>query len=184
MFEHEDGTMSAVLEITVENMPKTMGTTAIDASTGTHEGQARGELSIVDVVEYTGCIPGTEYTVEGILMDAETGEPALDDEGGEITAQTTFTAEDFTGSVEVIFTFNGADFAGKKLVAFETMTCEGKEYMVHADIDDEGQTVAVVDISTTAFNPETGDATGIAGNPSSSSTRSSTRGSRPAPLTR
>lgn len=162
MFELPDGTMNAVFEVEIANMPKTMGTTATDVSSGTHEGQAREDLTIVDTVEYTGCIPGTEYTVEGTLMDAATGEPALDDDGNEVTAQATFTAEEFTGSVEVTFTFSGADLAGKKLVAFETMTCEGEEYMVHADIEDEGQTVAVVDIATTAMNPETGDATGVA----------------------
>lgn len=162
MFELEDGSMSAVFEIEIANMPKTMGTTATDASSGTHEGQAREELTIIDVVEYTGCIPGTEYAVEGILMDAETGEPALDDDGNEIAAQTTFVAEDFTGSVEMTFAFSGVELAGTKLVAFETMTCEGEEYMVHADISDEGQTVSVVDIATTATNPKTGDATGIA----------------------
>ena len=163
MFEREDGTMSAVFEVEVANMPKTMGTTAVDAASGTHEGQARDDLAIVDVVEYTGCIPGDEYTVEGVLMDAETDEPALDDDGNEITAQATFVAEDFTGSVEMIFAFSGVGLAGTKLVAFETMTCGGEEYMVHADIEDGGQTVAVVDIATTAVNPETGDATGIAG---------------------
>lgn len=162
MFELEGGTMSAVFEITIENMPKTMGTTATDIESGTHEGQAREDLTIIDVIEYTGCIPGTEYTVEGILMDAETGEPALDDEGNEITAQATFVAEDFAGSVEMTFAFSGVGLAGRTLVAFETMTCEGKEYMVHADITDKGQTVNIVDIATTAMNPETGDATGIA----------------------
>ena len=162
MFEREDGTMSAVFELEIANMPKTMGTTATDAESGAHEGQARENLTIIDTVEYTGCIPGDEYTLEGILMDAETGEPALDDDGNEITAQATFTAEDFAGSVEMAFAFSGAGLAGKRLVAFETMTCEGEEYMAHADIEDEGQTVAVVDIATTAVNPETGDATGIA----------------------
>lgn len=162
MFELSSGTMSAVFEVEIANMPKTMGTTATDAESGTHEGQAREDLMIVDVVEYAGCIPGTEYTVEGVLMDAETGEPALDDDGNEIAAQTTFVAEDFTGSVEMTFAFSGAGLAGAKLVAFETMTCEGKEYMAHADVEDGGQTVAVVDIATTATNPETGDATGVA----------------------
>ena len=42
------------------------------------------------------------------------------------------------------------------------MEHEGKEYMVHADIEDEGQTVRVVDIHTTATNPETGDTLGSA----------------------
>lgn len=152
-----DEAMTDVFEWTVENMPKTMKTTAIDKSSGTHEGQARSEMSIVDTVEYTGCIPGEEYTVTGTLMDKDTGEKALDAEGVEITATTTFTAEDFSGTVEIEFTFDGVDLAGRDLVAFETMEHEGKEYMVHADIEDEGQTVDVIDIHTTATNPETGD---------------------------
>lgn len=48
----------------------------------------------MDTIEYTGLIPGNEYTVSGTLMDKATGEPALDDEGDEITASTTFTAEE------------------------------------------------------------------------------------------
>lgn len=155
-FDGEEA-MTDVFEWTVENMPKTMKTTAIDKSSGTHEGQARSEMSIIDAVEYTGCIPGEAYTVTGTLMDKGTGEKALDADGNEITATTTFMADDFTGTVEIEFTFDGVDLAGHDLVAFETMEHEGKEYMVHADIEDEGQTVDVIDIHTTATNPETGD---------------------------
>lgn len=149
--------MTDVFEWTVENMPKDMHTTAIDKSSGTHEGQAREQMSIIDTVEYTGCIPGEEYTVTGTLMDKATGEKALDADGNEITATTTFTAEGFTGTVEIEFTFDGTGLAGHDVVAFETMTHEDEEYMVHADIEDEGQTVDVVDIRTTATNPATGD---------------------------
>ena len=155
-FDGYDG-MTDVFAWTVENMPKSMRTTAIDKSSGTHEGQARGQMAIIDTIEYTGCIPGEEYTVSGTLMDKETGEAALDASGKEITASTTFTAEDFTGTVEIEFTFDGVELAGHDVVAFEAMEHEGKEYMVHADIEDEGQTVRVVDIHTTATNPETGD---------------------------
>lgn len=52
--------------------------------------------------------------------------------------------------MDVTFTFRGASLAGKSLVAFKTMEFEGAEYMVHADIDDVDQTVAVVDIATQA----------------------------------
>lgn len=152
-----DEAMTDVFEWTVENMPKDMRTTATDKASGTHEGQAREAMAIVDTVEYTGCIPGEEYTVTGTLMDKATGEKALDAGGSEITASATFTAENFTGTVEIEFTFDGVDLAGRDVVAFETMEHEGKEYMVHADIADEGQTVKVVDIHTTATNPETGD---------------------------
>lgn len=162
MFEFDDGSMKAVYELVVENMPKTMHTTAIDSDSGAHEGQARGELTIVDVIEYTGIIPGNEYKVTGKLMDKATGEAALDDNGEEIVAVTTFTADAFAGSVEVTFTFDGVELAGKSLVAFETMEYEETEYMVHADIEDVDQTVNIVDIHTQAKNPETDDQTGIA----------------------
>lgn len=146
----ESGAMAQCWTFTLENMPKTMKTTATNATSGTHEGQARGELTIVDTIEYTGLIPGNEYTATGILMDKETENPALDDEGNEITASATFTAEESCGEVDVTFIFKGASLAGKHLVAFETMLFEDAECMVHADIDDIDQTVNIVDIATQA----------------------------------
>ena len=146
----ESGAMAQTHAYELENMPKTMKTTATDADSATHEGQARDDLAIIDTVAYTGLVPGNEYTASGILMDKATGAPALDDEGNEITASTAFTAEDSCGTVDVIFAFKGANLAGKSLVAFETMEHEGVEYMAHADIDDVDQTVASVDIATRA----------------------------------
>lgn len=159
----ETGAMAAQHEFALENMPKTMKTTAIDAESGTHEGQARDDLAIVDAIEYTGLVPGNEYTATGKLMDKATDEPALDDDSSEITASTTFTAEESCGTVDVVFTFAGVSLAGKQLVAFETMEFEGAEYMVHADIDDVDQTVDVVDIATQARDGETGTSEGTVG---------------------
>lgn len=159
----ESGAMAASHKFKLENMPKTMKTTATDAESGAHEGQAREELAIVDTIAYTGLIPGKEYTVSGTLMDKATSEPALDDAGNQITASTTFTAEESCGTVDVTFTFAGASLAGKSLVAFETMTFEGAEYMAHADIDDIDQTVAIVDIATQARDAETGTNVGTIG---------------------
>ena len=93
--------MQAKLAIVVENMPKTMGTTAADGDGGTHEGQARSDMSIIDSVAYTGCIPGEAYKVTGKLMDKSTGQPALDAEGNEITAEKDFVAEGFEGSIDI-----------------------------------------------------------------------------------
>ena len=164
MVEWDDsGAMAPSHEFVIENMPKTMKTTAADSESGTHEGQARDELTIVDTIEYTGLIPGNEYTATGTLMDKATGEPALDDEGNEITSSATFTAEESCGTVDVTFTFKGSRLAGKSIVAFETMEFEGAEYMVHADIDDVEQTVAIVDISTQARDAESGTSTGTVG---------------------
>ena len=71
--------MQAKLAIVVENMPKTMGTTATDGDSGTHEGQARSDMSIIDSVAYTGCIPGETYKVAGKLMDKSTGNRVLNE---------------------------------------------------------------------------------------------------------
>ena len=58
------------VEITEPEKP-TLGTTAtVD---GQHTADPTGEITIVDVVEYTGLIPGETYTVSGILMDKATG---------------------------------------------------------------------------------------------------------------
>ena len=148
----ESGAMAQTHEFVLDNMPKTMKTTAVDSESGTHESQARDELTIVDTIEYTGLVPENEYTVSGALMDKVTGEPRSTMRQRD-HASTTFTAEESCGTVNVTFTFAGASLAGKQLVAFETMEFEDAEYMVHADINDVEQTIAIVDIATQRTTP-------------------------------
>lgn len=58
MIEWDDtGSMAQTYTFQLENMPKTMKTTAADPETGAHETQARDELTIVDTIEYTGLVP-------------------------------------------------------------------------------------------------------------------------------
>ena len=93
-------------------------------------------------------------------MDKETGEPILVN-GEEVTAGETFTAETEDGSIDITFTFDSSALAGKSLVAFETLYTEEKEVAVHADIEDEGQTVRIPEIHTTATDKVTGDHDGV-----------------------
>lgn len=144
-----DEDMTDVFEWTVENMPKDMRTTAIDKSSGTHESQAREQMSIIDTVEYSGCIPGQEYTVTGTLMDKATGEPLKDAKGNAVTSTAAFTPEKADGTVDVAFEFDATGLEGKTLVAFETLTRDGIEVAVHADVDDADQTVEL-------YTPEEG----------------------------
>ena len=131
-----------VIEITVKN-DKTpeLGTTAtID---GKKEVGATEVFTLEDVVEYKHLVPDKEYTVKGALMDKATGEPLLIDEK-EIRSETTFTPDEPSGSVTVEFTFD-ARYIRKDtdIVVFESLYSEDKELAVHADIEDEGQTVTV-----------------------------------------
>ena len=135
-------------------------TTAVGEDTQDHIEKAKNEAVIVDTVSYEGLEVGREYTVTGKLMDKETGEPILVN-GEEVTAGETFTAETEDGSIDITFTFDSSALAGKSLVAFETLYTEEKEVAVHADIEDEGQTVRIPEIHTTATDKVTGDHDGV-----------------------
>ena len=130
------------------NIPE-IWTTAVDAETMAHLAYGGEKVTVIDVVEYRNLIPGLEYTMTGTLMDKESGEPAMVD-GEEIKASTTFTPAEKDGSVEVIFEFDGTELTGTSVVAFEECTINGAVIAVHADIEDEAQTVAIPEIGTTA----------------------------------
>ena len=127
------------VEITEPDKP-TLGTTAtVD---GQHTAEPTGEITIVDVVEYTGLNPDQTYTVSGVLMDKGTGEALLVD-GVEITAETEFVAEESSGTVELTYTLDASTLAGTTIVVFETLYQDGVEIVSHADINDEAQTITI-----------------------------------------
>ncbi|MEE0059815.1 MAG: VaFE repeat-containing surface-anchored protein, partial [Acutalibacteraceae bacterium] len=131
-------------------------TTATDTVTGSHNGYVSEITSIVDRVEYTGLIIGKEYTVSGVLMNKSTGEPLLV-EGNEIISSSSFIAETEDGYIDITFTFDSTALRGESVVAFETLTYEGVDVAIHADINDEGQTVTfeAPKLSTTATDNDT-----------------------------
>ena len=145
---------------TVHVLKPEIGTTATDASDGDKELEPSMEVTIKDVVAYHGLFPGKEYTVRGVLMDKETGEPLLiNDEP--VIAEATFTPEAPDGEVELTFTFDATGLAGKEIVVFETLYRDDREIAVHADIDDEAQTVTMKELPPEEGTPF--DKTGAAG---------------------
>ena len=131
-------------------------TTARDSETDDHVSNADDSITIIDTVEYSGLHVGNEYTITGTLMDQETGKAVLDDDGNEITASKVITAAGSSGSVEIEFQFAGVSLAGKTIVAFENLEYEGKLYAVHADLNDESQTIYFPSIKTKAVDKNTG----------------------------
>ena len=137
--------------VMVENPKPAIGTTATDGTDGDKTVIADMEAIIVGTVEYANLIPGEEYTLTGALyvkhVDDDgnvTEEALLDADGNPVSAKTTFTPENASGSVEVTFTFDASAIAdGTELVAFETLFHNGEVIAVHADITDKGQTVTV-----------------------------------------
>ena len=119
--------------------PKIGTTATVD---GSHTADPTGEITIVDVVEYTGLTPGETYTVSGVLMDKSINQPLLVD-GAEVTAEVEFTPDESTGTVELTYTLDASALAGTTIVVFETLYQDGVEIAAHADINDEAQTVTI-----------------------------------------
>ena len=123
-----------------EEKPEIYTTATVD---GQHTAEPAGEVTIIDEIAYSGLTPGKTYTISGVLMDKATGEPLL--VGGEkITAETEFTPEAESGTVELTYTLDASTLAGKSVVVFETLYLEGVEVASHADITDENQTITFI----------------------------------------
>lgn len=100
-------------------------------------------FTLTDTVSYSHLIPGKEYVLVGTLMDKSTGKAFIEN-GNAVTAETVFTPETPNGTVTVTFTFDARFIReNTSLVVFETLYKDGKELAVHADINDNGQTVKV-----------------------------------------
>ena len=132
-----------------------IGTTAKEAVSGTKFGKA-DKITLVDTVSYSNLTPGTEYILKGILMDKETGE-SVKVVGQEVTAETTFKPEEASGAVDVTFAFDASSLAGHTLVVFEELFQTEASIAEHKDITDEGQTIYIPRIGTTALDKETGN---------------------------
>ena len=114
-----------------------------------------GKVIIEDTVEYKNLTVGKTYTLKGTLVDKESGEPLKNEDGEVLTAETTFTAEASEGSEVVTFETTFELTHGKTYVAFEEIWEEDLQIAIHADIEDEDQTVDVPEIGTKAEDATT-----------------------------
>ena len=143
-----------VVELTAVNdkVPELKTTATVN---GKKEAVAKGETTIKDTVEYKHLVPNTEYVIKGTLMDKSTGKPFMV-KGKEVTSTVKFTPDKANGTVEVEFTFDASNIKkSTDLVVFESLYRDNVEIAVHADINDDGQTVTVRPYIP--HNPKTGD---------------------------
>ena len=137
-----------------------VGTTAKDGLDGNKTVVSDTEVSVVDTVKYKNVTPGKTYKVSGTLYEKVTDKDGkvskkqlLDADGNPVTAETEFVPDDTYGTVDVTFAFDASDLKAKdKVVAFESLSLNGKELASHADIEDKSQTVTITkpEVGTTA----------------------------------
>ena len=147
---------------TVTITKPTLSTTAVDGLDADKNLIGEGDVTIVDTVKYKNVTPGKTYKVSGTLYEKVTDKDGkvakkqlLDADGNPVTAETEFVPEDTYGTVDVTFAFDASDLKAKdKVVAFESLSLNGKELASHADIEDKSQTVTITKptLSTTAVD--------------------------------
>lgn len=143
-------------------------TSVMDMNTKEHIVSVGSEVTLIDKVSYRGLIPGETYVLRGKLVERETGQ-TMKNGDKPITAETSFTAEKTAGIVDVFFSFNGLDFAGKTGVVFEELylmidrdqdgvpdTVQDKPCASHTQLEDENQTVYFPKVCTTASHDTVG----------------------------
>ena len=161
--------------------PVTIGTKAIDSATGSNYAKQQDALSITDTVSYDGLALGKTYVIKAVLMNKKTGK-AVTANGKNVTGETKFTVEEKgtekssiandnallkdtrKGTVDVkLASFPTKDFNSEELVVFEKVYLvgdDGKEETVptatHEDINDEGQTILIPEVKTSAVDQKTG----------------------------
>lgn len=149
-----DTTVARAVWMSLDDQPsERIRTQAADAADGDSYVDASEQATVKDTVFYENLrTDGREYTVEGTLMLKSENAPLLDAGGNPVTASKTFKPTASSGSAELEFTFDASLLAGETVVVFEDLLTDGKLVATHADIDDEGQSVRVVRIRTTATN--------------------------------
>ena len=150
------------IDQTVTVKAPVIGTTAVDAADGDKTVTGEENVAVRDTVHYNSVTPGKTYKVTGTLYEKVTDKDGKvskkvfkDKNGNSITAEANFTAEDSYGNVDVTFYFDGSSLKeGTSLVAFESLSLNGKELASHADIEDKSQTVTITKptLSTTAVD--------------------------------
>lgn len=144
--------------VTITERIITMHTTATDKVTGKKTIEAGKDVTIVDTVTLDGLEKGTKYQLKGWEM-VKTENAELIVNGKRVENDLTFTATDTKMEVQIAFTFNASELAGKELVTFEELydvTNPDKPIKVaeHKDIKDEGQTVTIKGKPESPTTPE------------------------------
>lgn len=116
--------------------------------TGTHMGALGEQVTLTDHVRLTGLRPGVTYTVQGILINKATGEPAAPG----AAAEAVFTAKKEKQEIRMTYTVDASRLAGVRAVVFADLLCGGHVIAEHHDPEDADQTVIFPEIGTVLKN--------------------------------
>lgn len=132
---------------TLTDQDVSISTQAYDKADGDQEVVAEPDVTVVDKVSCDNLQKGTEYIINGTLMDKATGKPYVDAAGNEVHGSVTFTAKSQEQDAYVEFSFDGSNLTDStELVMFEDLaTTDNPDRILadHKELSDQGQTVTV-----------------------------------------
>ena len=141
----------------------TIETDAVNVATQTQQGVVIPGVStndvVIDTITYKSLVPGVEYTVKGYIYKVENGNVDL-----VTTANTTFTPNNYTGTVDVRFTYDTATYSGKTLVAYEEIYVGDVLVASHKDATDIRQMIYYPSMSTSAVDGDSNTKNGVISN--------------------
>ena len=173
--EHKDIEDEGQTVLITERIIK-IHTTATDRD-GKKEIEPDKDVTIIDTVTLDGLEVGVKYQLVGWQMIKEENAELIIN-GERVENDYTFTADSEHMEVQIAFTFDASELAGKELVTYEELydlsnPDEPKKVTEHKDIDDKGQTVTVNEKpevpeeptpetpQTPSDTPKTGDRTNV-----------------------
>lgn len=142
------------IPLTPSPAPK-IRTSAYYIHPGNKTAYASDNVTVTDIVSYSGLDSGRTYTVEGEVIDKAKNRVIA-------AAKKSFTAES-SGSVEIEYTFDAEDMKGREAVVFERIYLDGRLVASHTDSEDAMQTVSFAEIRTSASDRLTGERIAFAG---------------------
>ena len=132
---------------TLTDQDVSITTQAYDKADGDQEVVAEPDVTVVDKISCDNLQKGTEYIINGTLMDKATGKPYVDATGNEVHGSVTFTAKSQEQDAYVEFSFDGSNLTDStELVVFEDLaTTDNPDRILadHKELSDQGQTVTV-----------------------------------------
>ncbi|RGZ29895.1 LPXTG cell wall anchor domain-containing protein [Mediterraneibacter gnavus] len=143
--EHKDISDEGQTVLITERIIK-IHTTATDKN-GKKEIEPDRDVTIIDTVTLDGLEVGVKYQLVGWQMIKDENAELIIN-GKRVENDYTFTADSEHMEVQIAFTFDASELAGKELVTYEELydlsnPDEPKKVTEHKDIDDKGQTVTV-----------------------------------------
>ena len=121
-------------------------TVALNKETETHHALADGTVELLDTVKYRNLLSDRNYTLHGMIVEKETGNPVSEERTLE------FVPEKSEGSVELGFEISADELCGKTIVVYEEIKADGKSIAEHKDPEAKEQSIYFPEIGTKALD--------------------------------